>query len=315
MTSVVFVAATLTLVVKTGMTPGDDPLAVSPIDGLNGPVEVVAADGSKVPCAVRTDGDGRRFVAFRLGKVEMLKRLEYHVRECVVAGDEPDGVPKVLPGMNLIANPGLSRRDKNGDPVGWWPSPGVAQVGKWTDETRANVKSDGDSVDFKNGCWVTFVAGLEEGHVYRVSFERLANAKRAGVIVWYCGKDGRWAPPSSGIGNYKCSKDVPKAEEWAHDEDSSFVYLDKTLKRHIFGNTKLLPGTGSAYIQVYAGEGHIALRNLRYEDVTFDSGVKTELLLPDAHLQHECCGDTPRESLVKRPSYFPVGRIFTNFGR
>ena len=274
MTCAAIVAAALTLVVKTGMAPGDNPLAVSPIDGLNGPVEVVASDGSNVPCAVRIDGGGRRFVAFRLGKVEILKRLEYRVGECAVAGEEPDDVPKVLPGMNLIENPNLSRRDKDGNPVGWWPSSGHS-VGTWTDEKRANVKSNGDSVVFRDGCWVTFVDGLEDGHVYRVSFDRLADAKRGGVIVWYCGKDGRWASPSPGIRNYKCSKDIPKTELWTHVEDSSFVYYDKVLNRHVFGNTKLLPGTGSAYIQVYAGKGYVALQNLRYEDVTFDSGVKT----------------------------------------
>ena len=88
MTCAALVAAALTLVVKTGMAPGDNPLAVSPIDGLSGPVDVTASDGSKVPCAVRTDGDGRRFVAFRLGGVEMLKRLEYHVGECAAAGNK-----------------------------------------------------------------------------------------------------------------------------------------------------------------------------------------------------------------------------------
>lgn len=294
MTCAALVAAALTLVVKTGMAPGDNPLAVSPIDGLSGPVEVTASDGSKVPCAVRTDGDGRRFVAFRLGGVEMLKRLEYHVGECAAAGEEPDGVPKVLPGMNLIGNPDLSRRDEDGNPVGWWPSSGRS-VGTWTGGKRANVASEGGATVFSNGCWMAYVDGLEEGHVYRVSFDVISDAEQAGLIVWYCGKEGRWSAPRPGISNYKCSKDIPKTEQWTHVEDSSFVYFDNALKRHVFSNVKLLPGTGAACVQVYAKKGRVALRNLRYEDVTLDSGLKTELILPGADAAApDCAGAVPR---------------------
>ena len=50
----------------------------------------------------------------------------------------------------------------------------------------------------------------------------------------------------------------------------------------MFSNVKLLPGTGAACVQVYAKKGRVALRNLRYEDVTLDSGLKTELILPGA---------------------------------
>ena len=38
MTAFSLIAAALTIVAKTGMAPGDNPLAVSPIDGLKGPV-------------------------------------------------------------------------------------------------------------------------------------------------------------------------------------------------------------------------------------------------------------------------------------
>ena len=277
MTAFSLIAAALTIVAKTGMAPGDNPLAVSPIDGLKGPVEVTAADGSKVPCAVRTDGDGRRFVAFRLGEVEILQRLEFRVSECAVAGKEPEGVPNVLPGMNLFTNPDLTRRDENGDPVGWWPSPGYGQKKKWTDENRANVRVADGKVGFQNGCWVTYLTGLEEGHSYRVSFDGLSQAKRAGLTIWYCGKDGRWPSPLPGVGNYKCSNGIPKTGSWTHIEQESFIYLDKASKRHIFNNTKLLPGTGAAYVQIWVEEGRVAVRNLRYEDVTLDTGIKTEI--------------------------------------
>lgn len=280
MISAAFFAAALTLIVKTGMAPGDNPLAVSPIDGLDGPVEVSSADGTKVPCAVRTDGDGRRFVAFRLGKVEILRRLEYRVSECAASGREPDGIPAILPGMNLISNPDLSRRDKDGNPAGWHPTPAGHKIEKWTGKTRANVYAKDGSVRFQNGCWATYIDGLEEGHVYRLSFDALVDAKRSGVIVWYCGKDGRWTAPSPGIRNYKCSKDLARTERWTHIEDTSFVYFDKALKRHIFGNRNLLSGTGSAYIQIYADKGCVALKNLKYEDITLDSGVKTEVVAP-----------------------------------
>ena len=243
MISVIFFSAALTLIVKTGMSPGDNPLAVSPIDGLNGPVEVRTADGTKVPCAVRTDGDGRRFVAFRLGKVEILRRLEYRVSECAASGKEPKGIPAILPGMNLISNPNLRDCDKDGNPVGWYPTPDGHKVGKWTGKIRANVQTKHDSTRFQNGCWATYIDGLEAGHVYRLSFDALVDAERSGVIVWYCGKDGRWTTPLPGIRNYKSSKDLAKTEQWTHIEDTSFVYFDKALKRHIFVNRNLLPGT------------------------------------------------------------------------
>ena len=270
-------AASLTLVVKTGMSPGENPLAVAPIDGLKGAVEVVDAKGRTVPCAVRKDGDGRRFVAFRLGAVEILRRLEFRVRETAGAQADLSDIPRNLPGMNLVVNPDLSLRDKKGDPVGWWPSPGFAKRNPWTDETRANLRTANGVVGLQNGCWVTYLTGLEEGHVYRFSFDGLCKAKRGGLTVWYCGKDGRWPSPLPGVGNYKSSHGISKTGEWTHVEDSSFLYFDKKAKRHILNNRELLPGTGAAYLQVYAEEGRIGLRNIRYEDVTSDSGIKVEV--------------------------------------
>ena len=278
MNAFILLAASLTLAVKTGMSPDADPLAVAPIDGLKGAVEVVDAKGRTVPCAVRTDGDGRRFVAFRLGAVEILRRLEFRVRECAGGQKDVPDIPKILPGMNLIANPDLERRDANGDPIGWWPSPGYGQKKPWTDENRGNVRAKDGTIGFRDGCWVTYLPGLEEGHVYRFSFDGLSQAKHAGLTIWYCGTGGKYPDPLPGVGNYKSSHGITATGSWTHVEDTSFLYFDKAAKRHIYNCRELLPGTGAAYLQVYAEEGRIGVRNLRYEDVTLDSGIKVEVI-------------------------------------
>ena len=41
--------------------------------------------------------------------------------------------------------------------------------------------------------------------------------------------------------------------------------------------TAIAAAAGAAYLQVYAAEVLIGLRNIRYEDVTEDSGIKVEV--------------------------------------
>lgn len=269
-------AASLALTVKTGITPGPNPLVTMAVPELNGTLEVVDAKGRTVPCAVRTDPSGVRFVAFRLERPGILELMDFTVRE--ISGRQGDvaDIPAILPGMNLVANADFSQRDGNGDIVGWYPSPGYGKKDRWTSESRAAVSACGGEMTLSNAVVVAWLRrGIVPGHVYRVSFDGYRESKRMGVTLWFQGDCGKLPNDYiDGVGNYKNSSSVDSSGRWQHVESSTFVYFDKASERTVLGCRRLLPGTGSAYLQVKAADGVCRIKNLRVEDITEDTSVR-----------------------------------------
>lgn len=274
-------AASVDVIVKTGMAPGRNPL-VSVATDLEGALKVVDADGRDVPCAVRTDPSGRRFVAWRIREAKMLELLDYRIVETPEAQKDLSDVPAVLPGMNLIANADFSRRDENGDLADWAPSPrGYGIKDKWTEEARGNIRAKNGILGLRGdlACAVTYVYGLVPGHVYRLSYDGLCREGHLAATMWFQGNNGKvpndFVP---GVGNYKLSTSVSTTASWEHVEDASFVYHDNKAKRMNLNCRGLLPGTGSAYFYFLLRKGAGCVKNLRFEDVTNDSGVRAEVV-------------------------------------
>jgi len=274
-------AVSLDVLVKTGMAPGRDPLVSVEFD-LKGPVKVVDAAGREVPCAVRTDPSGRRFVAWRILGAKMLELMDYRIVES--AGPQTDlaDVPAVLPGMNLIANADFSGRDANGGIADWAPSPrGFGIKDKWDAKWRDAIRAKDGGLELRGeyACAVTYVRGLEEGHVYRLSYDGLCREGHLAATMWFQGDKGLipndFVP---GVGNYKLSTAVSTTGKWEHVEDSSFVYYDDRTKRMNMNCRGLLPGTRSAYFYFYVEKGEGCVRNLRFEDITSDSGVRADVV-------------------------------------
>ena len=276
MISSFLLAASLAITVKTGIAPGPNPLVTMAVPELKGTLEVVDAKGRTVPCAVRMDPSGVRFVAFRLERPGILELMDFTVRE--VSGKQGDlaDIPTVLPGMNLVANADFARRDENGDIADWAPSSGYGQKDRWTRESRAAVSACGGEMTLSNVVVVAWLRrGIVPGHVYRVSFDGYRESKRMGVTLWFQGDCGKLPNDYiDGVGNYKNSSSVDSSGRWQHVESSTFVYFDKASERTVLGCRRLLPGTGSAYLQVKAADGVCRIKNLRVEDITEDAGVR-----------------------------------------
>ena len=274
-------AASVDVRVKTGLAPGKDPL-VSVATDLQGSLTVVDAAGKRVPCAVRLDPSGRRFVAWRVVGADILEILDYRIVETEGTQEDLTDVPDVLPGMNLIANADFSRRDAAGDIVDWSPSPeGFGIKGRWTGKDRDEIRTKNGMLGLRGECpcVVTYVHGLQSGHVYRLSYDGLCREGRLALSVWFQGANGNLPnDPIKGVGNYKLITGVTASSAWETVEDSSFVYEDMKTKRMNFNCRGLLPGTGSAYLSLYVKKGAGCIRNLRFEDVTIDSGVRAEII-------------------------------------
>lgn len=269
------VATAIGLAVKTGLSPGADPLVSCPIDPLAGPVHVVDAAGRETASAVRTDPSGGRHVAFRAVGAQVLEVLDYRVVEGRGTLAELPGVPRVLPGMNLFENADFSARDAAGDLLGWRPAGPSGAKAAWDEKTRSRVRVKGGVLGVENVGLLTYVTGLEAGHVYRLSFDACSAAKMLLVTLWFRGTRGTVANDwVKGVSNYKNDVDLRGTNAWQHIEKSTFVYYDPRAKRQVRGNRELLPGTGSAFLEVVAVEGRGAVRNLRLEDVTSDTGVR-----------------------------------------
>jgi len=274
-------AASVDVLVKTGMAPGKNPL-VSVATDLTGSLKVVDASGKDVPCAVRTDPSGRRFVAWRIVGAKMLELMDYRIVETSGPQGDLADIPAVLPGMNLIANADFSRRDANGDIADWAPSPrGYGIKDKWEEKWRSEIRAKNGVLGLRgeSPCLVTYVRGLEGGHVYRLSYDGLCREGRLSSTMWFQGDKGNvpndFVP---GVGNYKLSTGVSTTAKWEHVDDASYVYFDKKANRMNVNCRGLLPGTGSAYFYFYLQKGEARVRNLRFEDVTSDSGVRAEVV-------------------------------------
>lgn len=268
-------AAALDITVKTGMSPGTDPLVTCPISPLAAPVHVLDAAGRELPSAVRTDPAGAAHVAFRAVGAQTLQLLDYRVVEGRGKADELPGVPHLLPGMNLLENADFAARDAAGDLLGWSPSGPSGAKAEWDEKARARVRAKDGMLGVEDVGVLTYVTGLEAGHVYRLSFDACSTARRLGVTLWFRGTRGTvrddWV---KGVSNYKNQCGLTGTNAWQHIESSTFIYYDPRAKRQVRGNRELLPGTGSAFLEVYATEGRGAIRNLRLEDVTLDTGVR-----------------------------------------
>lgn len=276
MSAGLLISAAVAFTVKTGMAPAADALIALPIPELRGPVRVVDESGKVVPSAVRQDPLGVRHIAFRLKDAEMLKVLDFRAEEFSGPQEDLAEVPGVLPGMNLIANSDFSQVNYAGDPVGWAPSSrGYGIKDDWTDVSRSRVQAKAASIVLRDICLVTYVCGLEPGHVYRLSYEGRVTGNGLGVTMWYQGRRGRlpndYLPE---IANYKTSHGIEPTGEWTTVEDSSFVYFSKASGRTVLNCRALLPNTGSGYLELGARGAVAQIRNLRFEDVTEDSGVK-----------------------------------------
>jgi len=269
------IAAALNLTVKTGMAPGADPLVTCPIDPLKAPVHVVDAKGRETPSAVRTDPSGVPYVAFRAIGAEILQLLDYRVIEGRGKLPELAGVPALLPGMNLVANADFSARDAAGDLLGWSPSGEYGAKAPWTDKARSRIRVKGGTLGLENSSILTYVTGLEAGHVYRLSYDACSEAKLFVGTLWFRGTKGTVADDwIRGVSNYKNSNDLVGTNGWQHVENASFVYFNEKTKKLVYNARELLPGTGSGYLTFCAVKGRGAIRNLRFEDVTLDTGVK-----------------------------------------
>ena len=270
--TILLLAAAMDIAVKTGMTPGADPLVTFP---LKAPVYVLDGAGRECPSVVRIDPSGSGHVAFRAVGAQILQLLDYRVVEGQGWLGELAGVPSVLPGMNLFTNADFTERDAAGDILGWSPGGVGGAKAAWTDEARARIRVKRGVLGVENAGVVTYVTGLETGHVYRLSFDACSAAKMLLVTLCFRGTKGTvsndWV---KGVENYKNNVDLRGTNDWQHIEKSSFVYRDARTKRLVLGSRELLPGTGSAFLEGVAIGGRGAIRNLRLEDVTFDTGVR-----------------------------------------
>ena len=271
------------LTVIVGLDPGKNPLVVVRLERPDADLSsfrVLDGSGREIPCAAREEDGGCRFVAWRLGEVQILEKLPFMLYfsrdpKPVLA---PADIPQVLPGMNLLPNSDFSRRDQAGDLADWNPTSGYGVKVPWNPENRAQarvVEKDGGKVlALSDISLVGYVTSLQEGHQYELSYQAWAEAGGGsfGVTVWMQEKDRPIPHYARRYGNYKIQSSVPATGSWSKCSASTFVYFDRASEKMMLNNKKLLPNTGGAYINMYC-KGQAFLRDFRLQDVTEAAGL------------------------------------------
>lgn len=265
--------------VSTGMNPGKNALVSLKIGdpGQRSSIRVVDAENKEIPCAVRVDGSGAVFVAWRIAEPEMLEEMKYYVywdKKAKPAVAEPEGFPKNLPGMNLIPNPEWQKKTPEGDIADWFcSSTGYGRMDKWNDSNRAKVsveKKDGRLALKTSEKVVAFVKEIEEGHTYRMSFEGFnGEPQLTSVTALFYDHTNSTFKIHRQFGNYKIASGLSSPGSWIKSSNSSFGYIDNKTKTVHNNEKKVLPGTAGVYIEVFPrGQKPFWITALVFEDIT-----------------------------------------------
>lgn len=265
--------------VSTGMSPTPNAIVSVKMDGIEADAtsfRVVDAENKPVPCAVRKDGSGKFFVAWRIAEPQMLDELIYTIyfdKNAKPAEAEAAGFPQKLPGMNLLSNGDLVKKTGAGAVAGWAVTTnGRGTPDKWTPETIAKVQiveKDGRRALAIDGVSIVApVMGLQEGHTYRLSYEGLNTEPQLTTITaWFRGQTVQhWLYDYA---NYKLASGFSSPGTWTKCSISEFGYTDVKTKKVLGGQQKLLPGTQSAFIEIAPRSGKMVyIANLLFEDIT-----------------------------------------------
>lgn len=267
--------------VNTGMTPKENALVSLKLDvkdAKTSSIRVVDAKNKEVPFAVRIDGDENSFVAWRIAKPEMLEELVYYIyfdkneKPKVV---EAAGFPKSFPGMNFVTNAKWTKKTAEGDIAGWFCSTtGYGRADKWNDQNRKLVsieekdgrralKTDGTAI-------ITFIPEIEEGHIYRMSFEGYNSGPQLTTVtaLFYDHTDSNFKIHRQ-YGNYKMASGVPSPNSWVKSVNSKFGYIDNKTKTNHVNVEKILPGTAGVVIEISPrARKPFYIANITFEDIT-----------------------------------------------
>ncbi len=271
----------LPVTVIVGLTPGENPLAVVKIAAPEADLtsfRVLDGSGKEIPCAARHDAGGCRFVAWRLGRVQILEKLPYliYFSTAPKAAVATVDIPLVLPGMNLLPNSDFALSDSNGDLAEWSPTSGYGVKAPWTDKTRASVRREEKDAQqvlaLEDITLVGYVSPLQEEHQYELSYEAFVEEGSFALTAWMQEKD-RAIPHYTKLSrNYKFQTPSVVPGAWNKSSASTFVYFDLASEKMRLNNKYLLKNTGGAYINLYC-KGKVFLRNLRLQDITEAAGL------------------------------------------
>lgn len=268
--------------VSTGMTPKENALVALKLDVKDvktSSIRVVDAENNAVPFAVRKDGNDNSFVAWRIAEPEMLEELDYYIY--FDENDKPEvteaaGFPKSLPGMNFVSNAAWTKKTADGDIAGWFcSSRGYGRADKWNKQNRKLV-----SVEEKDGrralkidggtTVITFIPELEEGHIYRMSFEGYNCGPQLTTVtaLFYDHTDSTFKIHRQ-YANYKMASGVPSPDSWIKSVNSKFGYIDNKTKTNHANVEKILPGTAGAVIEIEPrAKKTFYITNIVFEDIT-----------------------------------------------
>ncbi len=271
----------LPVTVIVGLNPGKNPLAVLRVEKAEADLSsfrVLDNAGREIPCAAREESSTRCLVAWRLGEVQILEKLPfviYFSRDAKPHLD-PDDIPKILPGLNLLPNSDFSRRDSEGDLAEWSPTSGYGVKVPWTAEKREQtrmVEKDGQPALWLSALsLVGYVAPLQEGRQYELSYEAWLEEGSLRVTAWMQEKDRPIPHYLKLYRNYKMQTSVPITGSWSKCSASTFVYFDRSSEKMMLNNRYLLKNTGGAYLNIHC-PGRAFLRNLRLHDITEGTGL------------------------------------------
>ena len=259
----------------TGLIPDPDTLAIMEADLAEAQfssIRIVNSNGQLLPCALRQDINGKTLIAWRLQQQPILSKLHfwlYYSSDRKNPGPMDETIPNTIPGMNLIPNADWKHLDAEGNLADWAVTTrGYGMKEPWTAERREAVqvfRQDGlPTLSFQLPL-VVYIKELQEGHIYRLSYQGKCSGKYLRATAWFQGDPTN--PLHKSFGNYKNSTAISRTDAWEIIENQAFVYVDRQSEKSFLNNQRLLPGTTWAFLELRP-EQSAWLRQLRFEDVT-----------------------------------------------
>ncbi len=264
-----------TVTLFTGLIPDPDTLAIIEADlskDFFNSIRILDDNGQPVPCAIRQDINGKALIAWRLQQQPILSKLHfwlYYDQDSKAPGPLDETIPETIPGMNLIPNADWKHLDADGNLVEWAVTVrGYGIKEPWTAERRKAVQvlreNELPMLTFQIPL-VVYIRGLQEGHIYRLSYQGKCAGKFLRATAWFQGDPEQ--PLHKKFGNYKNSTAISRTDTWEMMESQAFVYVDRQSEKSFLNNQKLLPGTTWAFLELRPDQS-AWLRQLRFEDVT-----------------------------------------------